>query len=381
MCARIKNMKIAIHVSDLDHERIDGTRVYIKSVLNEFAKQDGQDEFWLFHQREFNPALEPDKAKNFVVRKKPFAWFWTQTRFAWELFKLQPQVLWMPVHNLPCWRRQNLRTVVTIHDLAFKLFPNHFPPRDLRKLNLLADHAITRASKLIAISEATKQDILKFYPEVSAEKIAVVHHGFDAKLFEGPVPQHVAEEILAEYGLANEEYLLYVGAIQPRKNLEVLVTAFEKLKIKYPQLKLVLAGARAWHWESTVARIAASPFASDIVETGKIPFGHQPALYQNARVFVFPSLYEGFGIPVLEAFASGVPVVAADNSSLPEVGGEAALFFTAENEQELANCVEQLLKDETLRTDLALRGKKQLEKFSWDKCARQTLAILKDVRS
>ena len=370
-------MKIAIHASDLDHQRIDGTRVYIKSVLNEIAELDQKDEFWIYHKTDFNPALEPHGASNFCFQKKPLNWFWTQTRFAWEVFKLNPSSLWMPVHNLPILRRKKMRTVVTIHDLAFKIFPEHFPKKDLHKLNLLTDHAIGNATKIIAISESTKKDILKIYPKVSAEKIAVVHHGFDAKLFECDVSQNVAAEILQTYALESKKYLLYVGAIQPRKNLEILVAAFEQLKKEHPDLKLVLAGARAWNWKETADKIASSPHAKDIVETGKISFAQLPVLYQNASVFVFPSLYEGFGIPVLEAFASNVPVICANNSSLPEVGGDGAKYFQANDSNELAGLLEKILNSEELQREMILKGKKQLKNFSWKKCARETLKVIR----
>lgn len=367
-------MRIAIHAADLDHDRIDGTRVYMKNVLQHIGKLSPSDEFLIYHGAVFNPALAPQKEPNYFFKSVPFRWFWTQTRFAWEVFCDKPDALWLPMHNLPFLRRKNLRTAVTIHDLAFKIFPAYFPARDLRKLNLLTDYAIRRADKLIAVSHSTKNDILKFYPEIPAEKITVVHHGFDAQLFQKNMPE--AQKVLASYGLESKKYLLYVGAIQPRKNLETLLDAFEKLKEGGSDLKLVLAGEKAWLWEGVTAKIARSPFGHDIVLTGAVPFAQLPALYQNAGVFVFPSLYEGFGIPLLEAFASGTPVVAAGNSSLPEVGGEAALYFQAEDSAELAEKIGQVLGDESLRAGLIEKGSKRLAEFSWEKCAQETLAVI-----
>lgn len=369
-------MKIAIHASDLDQNRIDGTRVYMFSMLKNFGLLDGEDSFYIYHKGEFNPRLAPPAFKNYIVKKLPFRGLWTQTRFALELFRDKPDVLWMPMHNIPFFRRKNLKVVVTIHDLAFKIFPQYFPKKDLAELNYLAGRAIKGADKIIAISEVTKRDILRFFPQISAEKISVVHHGFDGELFEKKVLQEESKKILKAYDLVAGCYLLYVGAIQPRKNLSVLIEAFEKLKEKNPELKLVFAGAPAWKHKQTFAKIQASKFKDDIIVTGTISFSDLPTLYQNASVFIFPSLYEGFGIPVLEAFASGVPVVLANNSSLPEVAGDSALFFDTKNSSDLARNIELIIKDSDLRDELIAKGKKRAADFSWEKCAKQTLDCL-----
>lgn len=372
-------MKIAIHAADLDHARIDGTRVYIKSVLDQLALCENGDEFWIYHQKDFNPVLAPQKSANAVWRKKPFRWLWTQTRFAWEIFRAKPDALWLPMHNLPVLRRKKMRTTVTVHDLAFKIFPQHFPKKDLLKLNLLTDYAVKNATNLIAVSNSTKKDILRFYPQIMPEKISVVHHGFDARLFATKIEQEESVKILAKYQLEAKKYLLYVGAIQPRKNLEVLVAAFEQLKENWPDLKLALVGEKAWLFEKTLARIAQSPFVSDIALCGKVAFAELPVFYQNACAFVFPSLYEGFGIPLLEAFAAKTPVVAAHNSSLPEVGGKGALYFDADDSQALAAQIALLLKDENLVQEMQKKASMQLAKFSWQKCAKQTLLVIKGV--
>jgi glycosyltransferase involved in cell wall biosynthesis len=373
-------MKIAIHSADLDHERIDGTRVYLLNMLKNFALLDQKDSFLIYHQNNFNPQLAPPTFANYFVKKLPFSFFWTQTRFAWQLFRDKPAVLWMPVHNMPIIRRKNLQTVVTIHDLAFKIFPQYFPAKDLVKLNRLSDLSIKNATRIIAVSQATKKDILKFYPQITENKISVVHHGFDVQLFSQKISQQESEELLKNYKLKAKSYILYVGAIQPRKNLEVLIEAFEKVKIKSAsrrtELKLVIAGAPAWQYEATLEKIAQSKFKKDIIVTGTVPFADLAVLYQNAAVFVFPSLYEGFGIPVLEAMASGVPVIVANNSSLPEVAGEAALYFDTTDAAALAACLERVMLDETLRSALIEKGRQRAAEFSWQKCARQTLDII-----
>lgn len=370
-------MKIAIHAADLDHKRIDGTRVYLFNMLKNFGLIDQDDSFEIHHQKAFNARLTPPTFENYQIVEKHFPFLWTQTLFAWNLFWSKADVLWMPVHNIPIFKRRNLKVVVTIHDLAFKIFPEYFTKKDLLKLNRLADMAVTKADRLIAVSLSTKNDILKFYPSILPENIAVIHHGFDTKLFSKKCDEKENLKVLENHQLKAKNYLLYVGAIQPRKNLGVLIDAFEKLKTSHPDLKLVFAGAPAWKHEETFEKIEKSEFKNDIIVTGTVSFDDLPILYQNAKVFVFPSLYEGFGIPVLEAFASGVPVVLADNSSLPEVGGEAAIYFKTEDGNDLLKKLELVLSDDNLRDDHIKRGFDRITEFSWETCAQRTLDNIK----
>lgn len=369
-------MKIAIHAADLDHDRIDGTRVYILNMLKNFGKISPEHDFLIYHRSNFNPRLAPPLLKNYAIKKIQAPFSWTQLRFALEIFKDNPDVLWMPMHNLPFFKRKKLKTVVTIHDLAFKIFPAYFPKKDLLKLNRLTDYAVKKSDRIIAVSNSTKADILKFYPEISAEKIHVVHHGFDQQLFKQSLETYQSDEILKAYGLKAGNYLLYVGAIQPRKDLITLIDAFEKVKEKYSQMKLVLAGAPAWHAEGVLSRIAESKYQEDMIITGTIGFDKLPALYKNAAVFIFPSLYEGFGIPVLEAFISGAPAILADNSSLAEVGADSACYFKTSDKKDLEEKIEKVLSDEKFRNELIAKGKARAGIFSWEKCAQETLDIL-----
>lgn len=371
-------MKIAIQAADLDNKRIDGTRVYLLNVLKYLGKISPEDEFIIYHKANFNPELVPPNFKNYKIIKINNFKLWTQTRFALELWRNKTENLWMPMHNIPFLRRKNLKTVVTIHDLAFKQFPQTFPRADLFKLNLLTDLAVRKSDKIIAVSQSTKDDILKFYPEISADKIKVIYHGFDSELFKKEISEEEKNNALAKYNLKNKKYLLYVGAIQPRKNLELLVESFELYKKKNGNdLKLVLAGSKAWNWKKTIEAVKNSPQEKNIILTDKVSFVDLAVLYREACLFVFPSLYEGFGIPVLEAFASGIPVITANNSSLTEVGGEAALYFEDENSIQLANKIEEVLSDNNLREKMIKNGEAQMKKFSWEKCARETLAVIK----
>ncbi|MDO9231745.1 MAG: glycosyltransferase family 1 protein [bacterium] len=371
-------MKIAIQAADLDWARIDGTRVYILNILKYFGQLDPKSQFIIYHKKKFNPELTPANFSNYKIWKIPFPFFWTQIRLCYSLSKEKPDVLWMPMHNIPLFRNKKMRTVVTIHDLAFKYFPDHFRKYDLIKLNLLVGWAVRRSDGIIAISEATKKDILKFYPSIKEDKIRVINHGFDKEVFDKARDLEKEQEIRNKFNIQGR-YIFYVGALQPRKNLATLIRAFEELKKEgqYKDLKLVLAGEKAWLWKEIFQQIENSPVKDEIITPGKIKFCDLGHLMRGAEIFCFPSLYEGFGIPVLEAFISRVPVICADNSSLPEVAGEAALYFEPKNHFELSSQIKKVLDNPELRNDLIEKGLAQAQKFSWEKCARETLEFLK----
>ncbi len=371
-------MKIAIQAADLDASRIDGTRVYIHNLLKYFGALDPSSEFFIYHKKEFNSELAPPNFPNYHIRKKDFPFLWTQICFSRQLQKDMPDVLWMPMHNIPLLRRKGLKTVVTIHDLAYKYFPDHFPPGDLIKINFLSRWAIQKSDRIIAVSESTKKDILKFYPRVKEEKIRVIHHGFDREIFEKERDLAREKEVQDELGIRGE-YILYSGALQPRKNLERLVRAFEILKSEQKSgFQLVLLGEKAWLWKSLMERVRQSACQEDIILPGTVAFEKIGHVARGAKLYVFPSLYEGFGIPILEAMAAGVPVIAADNSSLREVGGDAAVYFQAEDERELARKMREVISSEVLRNELVFKGKEQAKKFSWEKCAKETLSYLSE---
>ncbi len=370
-------MKIAIHASELDQERIDGTRVYISQLLKHFHKLNSEDEFLIYHKGDFNSELAPPEAENYTIKKINPAPFWTQNKFSMQVFRDNVDVLWMPLHDLPMVRRKNMKTVVTAHDLAFKLFPETFTKKDLLKLNLLADYSFPNADKIIAISEATKNDLLKFYPKIKEENIQVIHHGFDASFWQKDLSDDEIEKVLKKFNVIENKYLIYVGAIQPRKNLKFLIKVFDRIKKNYPELKLVLAGGNGWMWQDVYQAAEISKFSNDIIFTKNIPFAVMRILLRSAKLFVLPSLYEGFGIPVLEAMASGVPAVCANNSSLSEVGGEAVGFFETDSLDDCENEILKVLNNSDLQNEMILKGLKRVGNFSWEKCAEETLGVLR----
>ncbi|MFO7806933.1 MAG: glycosyltransferase family 1 protein [Candidatus Moraniibacteriota bacterium] len=373
-------MKIAIDCADLDYERIDGTRVYIKNLLDEMGKINKKDEFVLYHQRNFNPALAPRLFDNYKEKKSNYPFWWTQTGFGFELRWDKPDVCWMPIQQAPFLAPKEAKLIVTIHDLAFKVFPESFPWKDRKKLDFFTETAVKRADKIIAVSKSTKRDILKYYPKIKESKIEVVYHGVSKDNFSKKNTPEKEDNLLEKFDLKNKKYLLYTGAIQPRKNIETLVAAFEEIKKlnNFEDLKLVIVGREAWKYEKTLQRIYQSETKNDIIIARDVSFEDLAIFYQKAEVFVQPSLYEGFGLTVLEAFVSGTPAVVADNSSLGEISGGGALKFSALDKEDLKNKILSIFNNRDLRNGLIKKGLERGDEFSWEECARETLKIFKE---
>ncbi|MEI7750030.1 MAG: glycosyltransferase family 1 protein [Candidatus Moraniibacteriota bacterium] len=370
-------MRIAVQAADLDASRVDGTRVYLLELLRRFGPLSPKDLFLLCHRDTFNPELVPPEFQNYEVRTLPGDRMWMQTAFAKALFELRPDRVFIPLQAVPIATPEGTEIIATVHDLAFRHFPKTFPVADRAKLNLLLGATVRKASRIIAVSESTKSDLIRFFPDLPAAKIRVIHHGVNADFFAARQPESERDALFVRYGLLPESYVLYVGAIQPRKNLVRLVAAFEMAKLHHPDMKLVIVGEKAWLSDAIVERMRRSPFAEDIIRTGKVPFRELPIWYQNARVFAFPSLYEGFGLPVLEAFAAGTPTLLGKASSLPEIGGDAALYADPQSESDIADKLSRLWEDEVLRERLRKKSLERVKLFSWDRCAEETLDCIR----
>ena len=280
-------------------------------------------------------------------------------------------VFFSPTHYLPL--TLPVRSVVAILDVSYLHFPDLFKKRDLYQLRLWGKYSINKAKKIITISESSKSDIIKKY-EVSPNKVAVVYPGIKPLQ-----PKFInMEELKKKFGIS-KKYILNVGTLQPRKNIERLIEAFSRLGRS--DLELVIIGKKGWQFENILNAPKKFEISENVHFLHDVTDEELPSFYKNAEIFVLPSLYEGFGLPVLEAMKYGTPVITSNISSLPEAGGDAALYVDPENVSDISEKMKKLLDDKKLREELINKGKKQVEKFSWEKSAQETLKVLEEVVS
>jgi glycosyltransferase involved in cell wall biosynthesis len=312
----------------------------------------------------FFPAMEYRIASAFAPL--PYRWFIKNQADATHFFNF----------IVPPFARG--KKVVTIHDMAFKRFPQTVRFRTKCLLNLNLHKAVKRADRIVAVSEFTKNEILAFYP-YSAEKIKVVYNGVNTQKYNAAIAPAEIAPARKRYGVP-EDYILYVGTLEPRKNIERLIRAYDQVKKRYADFPvLVLAGGKGWLCENIFQTVKDLRLEKDIVFTGYVDDRAKPCLMAGARCFCFPSLYEGFGMPVLEAMACGTPTLTSRNSALTEVAGDAALLADAFSVESIADALEKLCFDETLRAELRQKGLERAERFSWRKAAELLHTIYKEV--
>lgn len=265
------------------------------------------------------------------------------------------------------------KTVVTVADLIGMLFPENFGPIASLYWSKWLPYSIQKADFIITISEATQKDVIRLL-KIPEEKIQTIYIAC-SKEFRLIQDKNKLQEIKIKYHLP-DDYLLFVGTNEPRKNLAFLVKAFYDLKKEFPNLKLVIVGKKGWEKEPLSVKVDQLNLKKEILFPGYVDQEDLPGIYNLAKMLVFPSLYEGFGLPVLEALSCGLPVVCADNSSLPEVLGEAGFFIKANEIETYGKNITQVLKLNKSQLD-KLREKSlyQAQKFSWEKCARETLKV------
>jgi glycosyltransferase involved in cell wall biosynthesis len=283
-----------------------------------------------------------------------------------------PRTLFVPSHVVPLWHPR--RTVVTVHDLGYLEYPQAHTRLSRLYLHLSTWFSAHAASRVIAISQATKRDLIKHY-KVKPRKIEVIYHGRDP-IFTPVTDQARIEGILAKYGIT-QPYCIHVGTLQPRKNLDILVGAWDILRARMDRPPmLLLAGKRGWLYDRLLQSVQSRGLGDLITFTDYVERDDLPALYSGALALTFPSLYEGFGLPPLEAMSCGTPVLASTASSVPEVVGDAGILLDPKNAGVWANAVERMMQDGALREELSGKGLKRAAQFTWERCAMKTLNTL-----
>ncbi len=346
-------MRIAIDASRTTVARVTGTEHYalqlIRALINHNKTLSTPHELLLYFRDTPQDDLFPVR-EHVTFRVIPFARLWTHIRFAAALWQDKPNVVFVPAHTLPFVFAG--RAAVTVHDLGYHYFPQSHPVLQRWYLDLTTRYSAHRAKVVLADSAATARDLQRFYG-VPADKISVVYPGVD------PLKIDDFEAVRRKYHLP-PRYFLFIGTLQPRKNIARLAQGFARYcQATNDDTALVLAGSKGWlydeAWTAGVARV---------MLTGYIDDDDKGALYAGARALVFPSLYEGFGFPVLEAMGCGTPVICSNTSSLPELAGNAALLIDPLDVDGLANAMQRIVTDETLRSEFVERGKVHMKEVT-----------------
>jgi glycosyltransferase involved in cell wall biosynthesis len=357
-------MKIAI---DARKWRDYGIGTYVRNLVRHLASLDRETTYFLFCDRADEPTLR-DLAANFVPVVEDSRGYSLQEHFTipGKLQKLGAQLLHSPHYVLPLLCRK--RSVVTIHDCIHLLFPQYLPNRAAYQYaRWMMGSAIKRSDLVLTVSEASRRDILRFYPRADPDRLQVIPNAIDDAILDAPGEEEM-ERVQERYQVRGR-FVLYAGNIKPHKNLERLVGAFGLLKQRpgHEDVKLLIIGDEVNRYGSLRRSVEAAGVRQDVRFFGFVPTKTLSALYRLASVFAFPSLYEGFGLPPLEAMACGTPVVTSRISSLPEVVGDAALLVDPYSTEDIAHGLERVLGDEGLRGELSTRGRARVKQFSWER--------------
>jgi glycosyltransferase involved in cell wall biosynthesis len=347
-----------------------GVEHYAKQLILHLAKIDRENSYILY-LRTKPEAWFSTLPENFRVKVMPFPIFWTQIRISLEMFFHPVDVLLIPASSMPIIHPK--KTVVTVHDLAFQYYPETYT-LFMRYFHKFEDFLVRRfAWRIIAVSEATKKDFMKFMHD-DGKRISLVYHGYTPSLEE-----HQSSNTRVVNGKQlPAQYIAFLSTLQPRKNIHSLIEALKILKREYPEVehKLVVAGKLGWKSESIAKELEENK--DIVVYLGRVSDSDRWEVLRHADFLALASFYEGFGMQLLEAYEAGIPVLTSNVSSLPEVAGPGAVYVNPHDVQEIKNAMKQLVFDRGLRESLAQKGAAHLTQFSWDRCARETLAVLQD---
>lgn len=360
-------MLLGIDASRAITDSPTGTENYSRLLINSLLRLDSPFLFRLYTRR-----TPPDnvflRSQNCEVRVLSFPRLWTHFRLSTEMLLHAPDVLFVPAHVLPLVRPR--RSIVTIHDLGYLYFSKAHKDFDRSYLDVSTRWSAAKAERVIVDSEATRTDLIRSYG-LKQEKIHVVYPSYDTTLF-GPMrDKGKIEAVKQRYGLS--DYLLAVGTLQPRKNYARLLDAFGRLRTN---CQLVIVGKKGWQFDSVLQRVQEPGLTGRVKFLDYAPKDDLPMLYAGARLCVLPSLYEGFGIPILEAQACETPMVCSNTSSLPEVAGEGAEYFDPLDVDAIAYAIARVISNDSLSSDLIERGRANLKRFSWERAATQLAQII-----
>ncbi len=384
-------MKIAIDCRMTTSKRKGGISLYTYNLVNNLAEIDAENSYllYLFKSRDFMRSYKELKSqfsglKNFRVKGKmissELARLGTEKLFPIDFLIGSSDVIHIPHPASPITLRAKL--VTTIHDLIHVVPETdkwHYPHKCIKTRKKLRA-SVLKSDMLIAVSESTKNDIIKHF-SIDSSKIRVIYEAVNTDIFR--LPENSANEkeiVLKKYNI-KKKYVFFVGTLHPRKNIIRVLASFENIKKRFGDYQLVIAGKKGWLYEEFFEKLGKLPqnIRNDVILTGYTPINDIPYLYNGAALSLYPSLYEGFGLPILESMACGCPVITSNISSMPEVAGGAAMLVDPYNVEELSSTVEKVLSDEQLRREMRDKGLERVKVFSWQKTAMQTLQVYKEV--
>jgi glycosyltransferase involved in cell wall biosynthesis len=379
-------MQIAIDIRCLMNKNYSGVAEYTYNLLKNLFAIDRENKYKLFYNSRRDLSANLPKFDYPNVQYLGFGYSNKIFNFGLKFFKYPKldeliggaDIFFIPNLNFFVSSKK-CKKIITVHDLSFKLYPQFFSAkRRLWHKLINAKKLISDCDKVIADSENTKNDLINLY-QISAKKIKVIYLGVDKEMYKKINANDTKLiEIKQKYALP-KSFILFLGTIEPRKNIEGIIEAFNLAKLRYSGLKelnLVIAGELGWKNKRVFKTVNNSRCKDQIKFIGYAPREDKSYLYNLAQAFVFPSFYEGFGLPALEAQASGLPVIASANSSLVEVLQESALLVKPDNLSELAQAINEVAKNSFLREELIKKGQKNAARFSWQKCAQETLNYL-----
>lgn len=398
-------MTIGIDASRAVSSKKTGTEHYASQIIYNISKIDKVNQYILYAEN--MPSQDSELynlPKNFTWKIIPFGYLWTQIRLSYEMLfhKNEIDVLFVPAHTIPLIHPK--KTVVTIHDLGFEYFPELYDKKPIGPNNFIIKfllntlitiftlgkyknseydyhrfamrNAVKNATSLIAISEFTKKDIINKYG-ANQNKISVIYHGVDEKYTQKNTKNKIEIDKLTNKFVP---YIYFIGRIEKKKNIKRLLEAFINLKKrKKIKEKLVLAGMPGLGYDEIkkVINNSQDNIKNDIIELGYVSDNDHIKYLQSASIFIFPSLFEGFGMPIIEAFSTGTPVICSKVASLPEIANNAAIYIDPYNSKNIEESIYDLITNKDLKNKLIKLGQKRAKNFSWEKAANQTLDIIK----
>ncbi len=374
-------MKIGIDASRYTTSGATGVEWYSWHIINHLIRllSSQKDDVFLYsrhhliYDKDANKLIKQSKGQ-FQNRVLNARRLWTLIGLSREMTQNAPDVLFVPSHVLPLVRPK--KSVITIHDVAFKHLRSSYSFFQYLYLNWSTKYAVKKATKIIVPSEATKKDLVELY-NCRSGKIGVVHHGFVEPNLNGVDSQFEKSAVFEHFGIDKKtEFLLFVGRLESKKNLVRLVEAFVKVSVKNPNYKLILAGKRGVGFNDIWQKVKQLKLDKKVLMPGYISEEEKFALFKYCKAFVFPSLYEGFGFPVLEAFYFKKPVLTSNFSSLPEVGGDSVHYVDPNSVEDIEAGIAKLISDDEYVQKLVDKGEKRLRGFTWEKAAEKTLKMI-----